>query len=394
MATNLGGLVAFTQSLSGHDQPEVVVGKALECALAVLRETAGVALIRTPQGLLQVTARQGMSQAGETAVQALCEPGNPVVRAIEDCRCQLVTVEDDRLVPEMRFPRPGKDGRRLVVIPFVALGESFGGVVLFLHQEPDKLVWEEYLPYISAAAGVALAQPRLKETIAKQGRLASLGRLAAGVAHELRNPLTILGVTLELLRYDPQVGGEARTKLDLAQDAFQRVAQLIDGLAGYSKPTKATADLVLLSDLFSTLVKLLDPEARSRQIKIGVWTSPPSLAIRGGRGQLLEVLINLVENAMDAIERDGRITLQAELAGGAVRISVRDSGPGIAPERLDRIFDPFFTTKANGTGLGLAIVREIVERFGGTIRVESQPGGGSEFTVTFPSALGNDGRVK
>ena len=106
------------------------------------------------------------------------------------------------------------------------------------------------------------------------------------------------------------------------------------------------------------------------------------------------MLINLVENAMDAIERDGRITLQAELAGGAVRISVRDSGPGIAPELLDRIFDPFFTTKANGTGLGLAIVREIVERFGGTIRVESQPVGGTEFIVTFPSALGNDGPVK
>lgn len=394
MATHLGDLVAFTQSLSGQDQPEVVVGTALECALAVLQETAGVALIRTPQGLLQVTARQGISQAGETAVQALCEPRNPVVRAIEGCRCQLVTVEDDRLVPEMRSPLPGTDVRLLAVVPFVALGESFGGVVLFLRQEPDKLVWEEYLPYISAATGVTLAQTRLKETIARQGRLVSLGRVAAGVAHDLRNPLTILGVTLELLRYDPQVGEEARTKLDRAQEAFERVALLIDGLAGYSKPTRATADLVLLSDLFSTLVKLLDPEARSRQIKIGVWTSPPSLAIRGGRGQFLEVLINLVENAMDAIERDGRITLQAELAGGAVRISVRDSGPGIAPELLDRVFDPFFTTKANGTGLGLPIVREIVERFGGTIRAESQLGAGTEFIVTFPSAFGNDGPVK
>lgn len=394
MTTNLGELVAFAQFLSGQGQPEAVGGKALECALAVLRETTGIALIRTPQGLLRVASRQGVSQEGETAAQALCEPGNPVVRAIEGGRCQLVTVEDDRLAPEVRSPMPGKDVRLLAVVPFVALGESFGGVVLFLRQEPDNLVWEEYLPYISAAAGVALAQTRLKETIARQGRLVSLGRVAAGVAHEVRNPLTILGVTLELLRYDSQVGKEARTQLDRAQDAFQRVAQLIDGLAGYSKPTRATADLVLLPDLFSTLVKLLDAEARSRQIKIGVWTSPPSLAVRGGRGQLLEVLINLVENAMDAIERDGRITLQAELAGGAVRISVRDSGPGIAPELVDRIFDPFFTTKANGTGLGLGIVREIIERFGGTIRVESQLGVGTEFIVTFPLGWGDDGPVK
>jgi signal transduction histidine kinase len=385
MTTTLTDLVALAQSLSGQDQPEVMVRKALDSALAALGERAGLALIRSSPSALRVASHQGMGGEGESVARVLCEPGNPVVLAIEGCRCQLLTADDDRLVPAVRRSTAGEDVRFLAVVPFLAVGESFGGMVLFLRQEPDKMLWAEGLPYIGATAGLALAQGQLRETIAKQGRLASLGRVAAGVAHGLRNPLTILGAALELLRYDPQLGGEVRGKLDRAQDAFQRVTQLIDGLSGYSKPTRSAGDLVPVSELFSTLLNLLGPEARDRQIEIAVWTTPPSLAVRGNRGQLLEVLINVVENAMDAIERDGQVTLQASLVGNQAQISVRDSGPGIAPELLDRIFEPFFTTKANGTGLGLAIVREIVERSRGAIRVESEIGGGAEFCVVFPA---------
>ncbi|MBI4562243.1 MAG: GHKL domain-containing protein [Candidatus Rokubacteria bacterium] len=385
MTTTLTDLIALAQSLSGRDQPEVMVRKALDSALAALGERAGLALMRSSLSPFRVASHQGMGGEGESVARVLCEPGNPVLLAIEGCRCQLLTADDDRLVRAVRRSTADEDVRFLAVVPFLAVGESFGGMVLFLRQEPDKLLWAEGLPYIGATAGLALGQGQLRETIAKQGRLASLGRVAAGVAHDLRNPLTILGATLELLRYDPQLGGEVRGKLDGAQDAFQRVAQLIDGLSGYSKPTRSAGDPVPVSELFSTLLNLLGPEARDRQIEIAVWTTPPSLAVRGNRGQLLEVLINVVENAMDAIERDGQVTLRASLVGDQVQISVRDSGPGILPELLDRIFEPFFTTKANGTGLGLAIVREIVEQSGGAIRVESEIGGGAEFCAMFPA---------
>jgi len=383
MAPDLSNLVALVHSLSGQQQPEAVVGKTLDCALTALRESAGLALIRNPLGAPRVVSCQGMSPEGESAARGLCEPGSPVVRAIESGRCQLLTADDP--FASVRSSMPGGDIRLLAVVPFLALGEPVGGLVLFLRREPDRLLWEEGLPYVGSTVGLALAQTRFKETIAKHRRLASLGRMAAGVAHELRNPLTVLGATLELLRYDPTLNGEARTKLDRAQDAFQRVTQLVERLSGYSRLSRATAEQVKLSDLFSSVLNLLGAEARARQIKLAVWTTPPSLAVRGDRGQLLEIFLNLVENAMDAIDRDGQITLQAELAGDGVGISVRDSGPGIAPDLLDRIFDPFFTTKANDTGLGLAIVREIVERHGGTIRVESQPGLGTEFLITFPS---------
>lgn len=386
MMPDLGALLTLTRSLSSCKEPEAVVGKALDCTLAALHESAGLALIRTSQGALRIAARQGLSPDGESAARTLCRPGGPVVRAIEGRRCHLFAVDSIQPAPGAPPATLGDGVRLFGVIPFLALGEAVGGMLLCLHQEPDKLLWEEGIPYIGATAGLALVETHLKDTLAKHGRLASLGRVAAGVAHDLRNPLTVLGASLELLRYDPHLGEEARTKLDRAQNAFQRVTRLVDGLSGYSKPTRSTVDQVSFSDLFSTVLDLLGAEARSRQIEIAVSTHPPSLAVRGDRGQLLEVLINLLENAMDAIERDGLIALQAEMADGAVRISVRDSGPGIAPDLLDRIFDPFFTTKANGTGLGLAIVREIIERFGGEIRVVSPPGGGTEFRVTLPSS--------
>ncbi len=385
MTPILGDLLVLIQSLSGHEQPEAVAGKALECTLDVLFESTGFALVRTPFGALRIAARRGLNPEGETGAREWCEPGRVIVHAIEEGRSQLLAADDNRLAKDMRFFMPGEDIRYFAVVPFFALGKSVGGMVLFLRQEPYKLLWEEVLPYIGATAGLALTQLRLKEMITTHGRLASLGRVAAGIAHELRNPLTVLGATLGTLRLDLQLGEGARKKLTRAQGAFDRMVKLIDGVSEFSKPRKATTEPVRLSDLVSTLLDLLGAEARSRNIAFSVRVRPPLLSARGDCGRLLEVFINLVENAMDAIGLDGRIALEAEQASDKVRISVRDSGPGVPPDLLDRIFDPFFTTKANGTGLGLAIVREIVEELGGTISVESVVGAGTGFFVTLPS---------
>jgi len=374
---DLGHLAACAQSVSGPEQAEAIVARTLDCALAALGEHSGFALVRTPLGALRVAACQGLTQQDEATARASCGPGSRVVRAIEDGHGQLLPADNDGLARgDIRF---------VATVPFLALGKPVGGMVLFLRAEPDKPLWEEGLPYIGASTGLALAQVRFKEAIATGSRLASLGRVTAGVAHELRNPLTVLGTTLALLRHDPQLGEDAQKKLIRAQDAFNRVVNLIDGLSGFSKPPRPTAELVRLSDLFSALLDLLGSEARSRKITVEVRISPPSLAVTGDWGRLLEVLINLVENAMDAIGRDGQIALQADPARGKVCIAVRDSGPGIAPDVLDRIFEPFFTTKANGTGLGLSIVREIIEQLGGVISVKSRAGAGTEFFVTLPS---------
>ncbi len=385
MTPDFGHLAACAQSVSGREQAETIVARTLDCALAALGENAGFALVRTPLGALRVAACQGLTQQDEAAARASCAPGSRVVRAIEDGRCQLLPAANDGLASATRSTLARGDIRFVATVPFLALGKPVGGMVLFLHEEPDKPLWEEGLPYIGASAGLALAQVRFNEAIATEGRLASLGRVTAGVAHELRNPLTVLGTTLALLRHDPQLGEDAQKKLIRAQDAFDRVVNLTDGLSGLSKPPRPTAELVRVSDLFSALLDLLGSEARSRKITVAVRISPPSLAVTGDWGRLLEVLINLVENAMDAIGRDGQIALQADPARSKVCIAVRDSGPGIAPDALDRIFDPFFTTKANGMGLGLAIVREIVEHLGGVISVKSRAGAGTEFFVTLPS---------
>ena len=383
MASDLGCLVSLAQSLSEHGQADAVVERALEGALMALREDAGLALVRTPRGAFRITARKGLPQVDDAAARAWCDPESPVVRAIEGGQCQLLAADEVRVTA--RLPIADADVRFLGIVPLLTLGKSVGGMVLFLRQEPDKLLWDDGLPYLSATAGLALAQLRFKQTIITEDRLASLGRVAAGVAHELRNPLTLLGTTLELLQDDSSLGEDGRRKLGRAHEAFRRAVSLVNGLSGFSKLARTTAELIPLSDLFSTLRDFVGAEARSRQITLSIPGNSPAPAVRGEWGQLLQVLINLVENAMEAIGRDGSIALAAEQAGDRVGIVVRDSGPGIAPDLLDCIFDPFFTTKANGTGLGLAIARDIVERLGGEIRVESRPGDGTEFTVILPA---------
>ncbi|MBI4611938.1 MAG: hypothetical protein HY726_23355 [Candidatus Rokubacteria bacterium] len=386
MIPKLADIVALTQSLSGEQEPEAVAATALGRALSVLQESAGLAFVRTHLGTVRVASRHGLGAESEPITRALCEPQGPVARALANGRCQLVPADNGWFTSAAHAPMPHAEVRFLAVVPFLALGESVGGLLLFLRQEPDKVVWDEVLPYIGATTGLALAQIRFKETVARQGRLASLGRVAAGVAHELRNPLTVLGATMDLLQLDLQLGIVARAKLDRAHNAFNRVVRLVDGLSGYSKPTKRMLEQVQLSELFSTVVDLLGSEARSRHIEISVSCTPRALAVKGDRTQLLEVLINLVENAIDAIDRNGAIHLNADLSSGEARISVLDSGPGIPADLVDQIFDPFFTTKPNGTGLGLVIVREILERLGGMIRVATDHSKGTEFVVTLPPA--------
>ncbi|MFQ5898444.1 MAG: sensor histidine kinase [Candidatus Methylomirabilia bacterium] len=384
MTTSLNDLVALAQSLSGRQPPEAIVETALDSALAVLHEAAGFGLIRTAHGALQVAARHGIGPDGEAVVRKLCEPGSPVLHAVEGGRSQLFSARDPVFLMAGRSIFR-EEVRFLAVVPFLALGESVGGMGLFLSQEPDRLLWEEGLPYLGATAGLALAQARLKETIALQGRLVSLGRLTAGLADQMQSLLATLGSNLELLRYTLEPSMTSQGRVVRAQDASKMVARLIEGLSVYSEPAGPATKRVLLSDLFSILLTLLSHEARSREVEITVETSAPDLAVRGDRGQLLEVLVHLVENALDAIGHKGRITLEADLAGSEVRISVHDSGPGISPDLLDRVFDPFFTTKTRSTGLGLVSVREIVDRLGGTIGVASELGGGTEFVVTLAS---------
>jgi signal transduction histidine kinase len=206
--------------------------------------------------------------------------------------------------------------------------------------------------------------------------------LAAGVAHEINNPLTtILGYTSLLV--EDAGDGPVKAKLELVTAEARRVQGIVRTLLDHARTEAGPLERrrVPLAELAKKVEALVGPSARQRRVTIAVSAEPAEAA--GDPGRLEQVVVNLAQNAIQAMEGGGTLTLAARGAGDEAILSVRDTGPGIAAEHLGAIFEPFFTTKGPGvgTGLGLAIARQIVQDHGGRIEVESTPGLGSEFRV-------------
>jgi signal transduction histidine kinase len=243
------------------------------------------------------------------------------------------------------------------------------------------------------AAGIARAQldrdgDLARTLLARADRLAALGTLAAGIAHEIRNPLVSVRTFIELLpeRLDDE---EFRTQFrELALSEIERICDLLNDLLAFARPLPADADPSDPCALVAQTVRLLEPEARKRGVSLAVsYTADvPPVAIEAGR--LKQVLMNLVLNALDATSHRGTVDIAASAAddGAWSRLEVRDSGPGIAPHILPRLFEPFVTDKESGSGLGLYVAHRIVTEHGGTLAVRAQPGGGTAFTVLLPAA--------
>jgi two-component system NtrC family sensor kinase len=222
---------------------------------------------------------------------------------------------------------------------------------------------------------------------------ASIGRLAAGVAHEINNPLTgVLTYTHMLLRRR-DIGDDIRSDLETIAQSTERVRKIVKGLLDFSRQTKLDREPTDVNRLVDSTVSLIENQAlvKGLSIKFNPGENLPVLTL--DRNQVQSVLFNIIMNALDATEPGGKITISTGISlsardGGkkGVEIAVADTGCGIAPEDLDKLFDPFFTTKevGQGTGLGLAVSYGIVQRHGGTIRVQSEAGRGSTFTIWLP----------
>ncbi len=239
---------------------------------------------------------------------------------------------------------------------------------------------------------------RQREVSARSQRLAALGRLAAGVAHELRNPLTVIDGRLQILRAR-MAQGQPPTPESLAKfvgslsEATERMRNIVSGLSTYSKPAKREPTRLDMGELLAATRDLVAYETRKSGVAVSVEVPAALPRVNGDRSQLMEVLLNLATNAIEAMAPAGagHLTLKAEAEGeGAaalVRVKVADTGPGIPPEAHQKIWEAFYTTKPEGTGLGLSIVRSLVaEQPGATIEVESSPGQGATFTLTMPAA--------
>ncbi|MFX1553124.1 MAG: cache domain-containing protein [Promethearchaeota archaeon] len=222
---------------------------------------------------------------------------------------------------------------------------------------------------------------------------ASIGKLAAGVAHEINNPLTgVLTFTHMLLRRK-DIGDDIRSDLRKIAHATERVREIVKGLLDFSRQTKLDPEPLDVNRLVQSTMSLLENQALVRGIRLIFEPGEELPMLTLDRSQVESALLNIILNALDATEPGESITLSTGIGIFAtqgyrkgVEIAVIDTGCGIPPENLDKLFDPFFTTKevGQGTGLGLAVSYGIVKRHGGTIRVQSEVGRGSTFTIWLP----------
>jgi len=217
-------------------------------------------------------------------------------------------------------------------------------------------------------------------------KLSSIGLLAAGVAHEVNTPLAVISTYAQMLA--KQIAGDAEKAPLLEKIAKQtfRASEIVNSLLNFSRTSTTEYVGVDLNKVLTETLTLIEHQLAKANIEVKVALDEKLPRIKGNTGKLQQVFLNLFLNARDAMEAGGVLAVKSSASDGLVRVTVADSGSGIAPEHVARVFDPFFTTKAarRGTGLGLSVTYGIVKEHSGEIEVESEVGAGTRFVVMFP----------
>lgn len=286
-----------------------------------------------------------------------------------------------------------------LVIPLRVGAQTIG--LLGLGQKPSSQPYTAadlmVLETLGAQASIAIENSRLherlkrsREIIHRSDRLSALGTLAAGIAHEIRNPLVSIQTFFQLAPH--RLGDEEfmNSFLKLAEKEVVRIRNLIGDLLSYAKASAPVISDVRPDDVIDRAIGLLAPHAGERKVQLVVDDLTSLPPIEADSDQLLQAILNIILNAIDAVAPGGHVSIHGycvvEDGVGYSCVEIADTGPGIPPELLEAIFDPFFTTKEKGTGLGLAISHRIVGDLGGFVSVTSAVGEGSRFRVSLPIA--------
>jgi two-component system sensor histidine kinase HydH len=233
----------------------------------------------------------------------------------------------------------------------------------------------------------------LREEVERERHLASLGRLAAGVAHEVRNPLSSLKGFAQLFRTKFQPGSQEEHYADIMIEEVERLDRVVEELLDFARPVRPDKRPTDVNAVVRESVALVSEDAAFKKVSVQTRLGEGLPAVLVDPHQIRQALLNLVLNGIDAAGSGGTVTVETALSagqGGAphVAIGVRDNGVGLDQGEIPRIFEPFYTTKPNGTGLGLTIVSRILEQNGGHVSVVSEKGRGSTFSVRLPIAEG------
>jgi signal transduction histidine kinase len=227
--------------------------------------------------------------------------------------------------------------------------------------------------------------PIFKQNLRQLDQLANLGTLSASMAHEIKNGMVAIKTFFDLLAQK----GEDAELTQVANRELQRINGIVTQMLRLVAPNRAAFITVRVHDLLDHSLRLLQHQVSRKLISLQRHYQAEPDTVRGDDAQLQQVFMNLLLNALEAMDMNGMLTIHTETVKGErgewqLRINIQDTGVGIAPENLDRLFEPFFTTKKNGTGLGLAISQRIVLEHHGSIRVQSDPGKGSQFSLLLP----------
>lgn len=340
----------------------------------IVQSLADGLFVSAPDGVIVSFNRAAENISGYTEEEALGLQCHELFKSTI-CADACALSNTDRIISNKETEIITKDDRRLAVAVSSAIlrnsdGRVIGGVQTFRDITEDK---ERQALFFQAE------------------KLAAVGRMAAGLAHEINNPLgNIVGYAKLLLKDQNFVDG-SREKLEIIAEQARKGSEIVRGLLDFSRQSKGEKLPVSLNQILVKVIRLFAPQAERREIRLETVYADPLPLIEADPKQLEQVFCNLIDNAIQAVGSSGLIQVKTARSGaGLVTVTVQDDGPGISPEQKGRIFDPFFTSKpaGEGTGLGLSICLGIVKDNGGQIVVTSEPGQGAAFAVTLP-ALGD-----
>jgi signal transduction histidine kinase len=417
----LEALVEAGMTLTAERSLESVLQRITEVACRLLGARYGALGVLNGQGGLEQFVTTGLGEVDRERIGRL--PLGEGILGVVVQEGRPLRLRDLTLDPRARgFPPHHPPMHSFLGVPIISKGKIFGNLYVTEKQGAEEFSKEDERLAVTLAAQAAAAienaslyeelrrsYEELKQSqhlLVRQEKLASLGRLAAGLAHELNNPLSSVGGFAEALQRRVERGelasaadlDEAREYLTMIQAEVSRAAGIVRRLLDFARQREPAFGPVDLHRVVADAVSFVQRQARLANQQVIVEPFPEGLVIQGDLQMLQQVFLNLLTNALDAIESGGEVRVSAAREetvrgigrrGGMGVVAVADNGSGISPENLARIFDPFFTTKevGKGTGLGLAICQSIVEQHGGTIEVRS-PGErkGTVVTVCIPLA--------
>lgn len=233
---------------------------------------------------------------------------------------------------------------------------------------------------------------RLEMLVRRRDRLAALGKMAAGVAHEIRNPLSSIKGFATLLGSKFSRDSNEKKTADLLVSEVERLNRSVAELLDYTRPTPLSRQDVSLAVLVEDSLTLIQTDARAAGVSVSLAVDPivRQNTVRIDRDRVSQVLLNIYLNSLQAMEQGGKLSVDLTVAAASFVIRVSDTGEGITPDELEKVTDPYYTTKADGTGLGLSIVRKIIEEHGGDFTIESVVGQGTTVTISLPVIGGSE----